>query len=127
MSNDVKETSTIISTNSFYKKSDYERKKENALAQRERREGVHKQLENINKRLDNIEEIIADKYSQRINIEFQGEKTEWTISDIKCFIDEIGKITEIKLQHYISELSFKDQQKFYKLNKYSQALELLKH
>jgi hypothetical protein len=132
LSNDIKDksydkqsdTSTIITTDRFYKQSDIDRKKQNANFQKEKREGVYTQLKEVNKRLNDIENSINDK--KTINIEFQGENMEWSISDIKLFIKEVGDIAETKIQKRIMELSLKEQHKFYKLDKYTQALEVLK-
>jgi hypothetical protein len=92
--------------------------------QREKREGIDKQLKKISERLDSLEDLFSDKNT--IDIEIQGETSEWSFNDIRSFINEVGNISKEKYNKYIHSLIPKEKQKYNRLDKYSQILECLK-
>jgi hypothetical protein len=92
--------------------------------QHEKREGVYKQLEKINRRLDTLEELFDDKKTMQITM--QEDTSEWSFSDIKCFIKQVGEIASEKYNKKFATLSPKDMQKYFQLDKYSQIYNCLK-
>jgi hypothetical protein len=100
------------------------KKEYNKNYHKEKRIGVYKQLEKLTEKLDGVIDLIRDKTI--VNIEFQGEEMEWTINDIKSFIKSVGEIAEDKYNKNINKFNQKDQQRYYRLDKYRQALESLK-
>jgi hypothetical protein len=92
--------------------------------QREKREGIDKQLKKISERLDSIEDLFNDQNT--IEIEIQGETSEWSYNDIKEFMKEIGDISQEKYNKYIHSLNPKEKQKYNRIDKYRQILECLK-
>jgi hypothetical protein len=92
--------------------------------QREKREGVYKQLERINARIDSLENLLNDK--NNVEIEMQGESIDWSFTDIKCFLKQVGDIAEDKYNKNINNLSPKEKQKYFRLDKYRQILESLR-
>jgi hypothetical protein len=92
--------------------------------QREKREGVYKQLEKINARIDSLENVLNDKNT--VEIEIQGETNDWSFTDIKCFLKQVGDIAEEKYNKNINNLSPKDKQRYFRLDKYRQILESLR-
>jgi hypothetical protein len=92
--------------------------------QREKREGIDKPLKKINDRLDSLEDLFNDKNT--IEIKVQGETSDWSYTDIKSFINEVGEISKEKYNNYINSLIPKEKQKYNRLDKYNQILECLK-
>jgi hypothetical protein len=120
-SNSADELKTTITEASTYSnaKAEYFRN-----YQREKREGIDKQLKKINERLDSLEDLFNEKNT--IEIEIQGETSEWSFNDIKSFINEVGDISKKKYNKYIHSLIPKEKQKYNRLDKYRQILECLK-
>jgi hypothetical protein len=92
--------------------------------QREKREGIDKQLKKINDRLDSLENLLNDKNT--IEIEIQGEKSDLSYTDIKEFMKEIGEISELKYNRHFNTLNPKEKQKYNRLDKFSQILQCLR-
>jgi septal ring factor EnvC (AmiA/AmiB activator) len=103
--------------------------------QREKREAAYTQLDKINselarqrssidKRLDTLESLLSDINS--MEIEMNGDTFDWTFTEIKRFLKQVGNISEEKFNKKINLLSAKDKQKYFQLDKSSQILQSLK-
>jgi hypothetical protein len=92
--------------------------------QREKKETIDKELGKLNDRMGLIIDLMNSKNT--VEVEMQGDTFDWSFTDIKYFLKQVGDIAAEKCKKYLNNFNPKEKQKYFRLDKYNQILQSLR-